>query len=286
MYLHVLQLIEANKNEFSPAEQIVAKYIIEQPDKIIRLTTKQLAEASGASEASIIRFCKRIGINSFTDLKLAIAEKMSPEGQLLQDMSFFPHDTVGEVLEKVRDRSISAITNTYSIINELDLEKAVSVVDKARRVYVYGAGGSSVVAQDISYKLLRINIPTYISQDIHIQMMMVANIEPNDVLFVVSTSGKTKDIMNLITEAKSKGAITILLTQHRKSPAQKLADIILTISDEEKDIRIGTMSARIAQLVIIDAFFIALCMKKGNKVYERIIDTHEAVQSRMKSKKN
>ena len=152
---------------------------------------------------------------------------------------------------------------------------------EAERVYLYGVGGSAVVAEDFTQKLLRLNYLAFQASDIHVQMMMAANLTERDVLFVVSTSGQTKEILKLMNVAQEKGATIVLLTQHGKSPARKLADIVLTISEEENNIRIGTMTARIAQLVVIDALFVALCMKKGHGVYEQIIHTHEVVQ-RMK----
>ena len=109
-------------------------------------------------------------------------------------------------------------------------------------------------------------------------MVMATNMTKDDVLFVVSTSGQTKEVVELMQIAKDKGAAVILLTQHGSSPASRLADILLTISVEEQHIRIGTMSARIAQLAIVDAMFIRLCIQKGNQVFERIIDTHNVIQ--------
>ncbi|WP_163101485.1 MurR/RpiR family transcriptional regulator [Peribacillus alkalitolerans] len=282
--MYVVNLIESNLKDFSPAESNVAKYVLSHPERVIDMSTKHLADACEVSEAAIIRFCKRIGINSFKGLKIEIAKELNPSFDgIIQNSSFLPDDSLIQVMDKVRDRSVSALMNTMKILQVDMLEKASEAIHLAKKVFLYGAGGSSIVAMDASYKLLRINIPTFISLDIHVQMMMVANMEPGDVLLVVSTSGKTKEIIDLLAEAKDKGCVTILLTQHGKSPAQKLADIILATSDEEQNVRIGTMSARIAQLAVIDALFIAVCMKKGPKVYERIIDTHNAVQKRKKS---
>lgn len=278
---YILKLIENQMRNCTPAEQAVADYILDHPEGILVMTTKQLALASGTSEAAIIRFCKRIGINSFKGLKIEIAKEINVEKDAHIDSPLSFDDDLQTVMSKVITKTIQALNNTEKLFSFPALEQAVQALHESNRIYLYGAGGSYVVAHDFSQKLLRINLQAFQSADIHMQTMMVANITPNDVLFVVSTSGKTTEILQLLTEAKNKGAKTILLTQHGRSPAKKLADIVLTISEEEQKVRIGTMSARIAQLAVIDALFIALCMKMGNGVYDRIINTHQAVQ-RMK----
>jgi RpiR family carbohydrate utilization transcriptional regulator len=267
-------------NFLSPAEKVVAEYVLQNPKTVVTLTTKQLALACSSSEATIIRFCKRIGINSFKDLKIEIAKEMNLEEntETLFDSPLQFEDSLETVVNKVATKSIQAITNTTKLLSLEMLEKAIEMLYASKRVFLYGAGGSSIVVQDFTQKLLRINVQAFQSNDIHVQMMMAANMNKEDVLFLVSTSGKTKEILQLISVAKEKETRTILLTQLNKSPARSSADIILDISAEEQNVRIGTMTARIAQLAVIDSLFIGLCMKKGHKIYERIIDTHQTVQ--------
>lgn len=279
---YILKLIENQMKEYSPREQSVAEYILHHPEKVLEMTTKQLAAASKTSEAAIIRFCKRIGINSFKGLKIEIAKEInisSRNPQLDSPLNF--EDDLEMVVNKVVSKTVQALNNTQKLLDVSELEDAVEALSNSERIYLYGAGGSYTVANDLAQKLLRVNLQAFQSPDIHIQTMMVANITERDVLFVVSTSGKTAEILQLLGAAKEKGAKTILLTQHGRSPAKRLSDIVLNISVEEQNVRIGTMSARIAQLAVIDALFIGLCMKLGTQVYERIIDTHKAVQ-RMK----
>ena len=275
----VLTLIDAQMNHYSPAEGRVADYVLGNPTTTLNLTTKQLAKQCQCSEATIIRFCQRVGINSFKELKIELAKdahKVNTEQLPNLPVNF--EDETDAVLEKVISKSMSALMNTSRLVSTSAIDAAAEAIHGAKRVFLYGAGGSSVVALDAQYKLLRIDISALFSLDSHVQMVMATNMTKDDVLFVVSTSGQTKEVVELMQIAKDKGAAVILLTQHGSSPASRLADILLTISVEEQHIRIGTMSARIAQLAIVDAMFIRLCIQKGNQVFERIIDTHNVIQ--------
>ncbi|MEW4282300.1 MurR/RpiR family transcriptional regulator [Priestia koreensis] len=273
------KIIRNQFDHYSASEQLIARYILDHPDQVVEMTTKQLAEASQSSEAAVIRFCKRTGINSFTDFKIELTKDLSASPVSEQWDSPLNHeDNLGDIVNKVFVKTNQALQNTQKLLSLEEIDRAVSLLLKAPRIYIYGAGGSFIVANDLAQKLLRINLPVFQAADIHLQMTMAANMTKEDVLIVISTSGKTKEILDLLTVASEKGTSTILLTQNGRSPARRIADVVLTISEEEHNIRMATMTARIAQLAVIDALFIYLCMQKGPEVYERIIDTHHVAQ--------
>ncbi|WP_404444502.1 MurR/RpiR family transcriptional regulator [Sutcliffiella horikoshii] len=276
----VIKQIERQLDRFTDAEKIVATFVLENAERVTQMSTKELATACSGSEASVIRFCKRLGIQSFKILKIELAKEISARSDAVLDMPLQFHDDTNTVIQKVMMNTMQALQNTQKILTVSSFNEAVEALSGAERVYLYGVVGSAIVAQDFKQKLLRINMPVYQSEDNHLQMMMLANTTKADVVFVISTSGKTKEVIDVLTLAKERGVRTILLTQHAPSPARRLADIVLTMSEEEQNLRIGTMTARIAQLAIIDALFISICSKKGQGVYEQIINTHEAIQNR------
>ena len=64
--------IQSIFNDLTRSERKIAQFIMDQPDEAIKMTASELALASSTSPASIIRFCKSIGIPSFTELKLEL----------------------------------------------------------------------------------------------------------------------------------------------------------------------------------------------------------------------
>ncbi|SDZ61229.1 DNA-binding transcriptional regulator, MurR/RpiR family, contains HTH and SIS domains [Evansella caseinilytica] len=276
----ILKQIERQMDRFTDAEKTVADYVTENAGRVTQMSTKELAAACGGSEAAIIRFCKRLGIQSFKTLKIELAKDISANNDMVPDSPLQFDDDASTIIQKVMFNTIQALHNTEKIVSVPSFTGAVEALSKAERVYLYGVGGSAVVAEDFKQKLLRIGVSAFQSADNHLQMMMVANAAKHDTVFLISTSGKTKEIIDVLSVAKEREVRTILLTQHAASPARRLADIVLTMSEEEQNLRIGTMTARIAQLAIIDALFIAICSTLGQGIYERIIHTHEAVQRR------
>lgn len=279
--VQVLSIVKSHQNEFTKTEKVVADFILENPSIVVSLTTKNLAVQTGTSEAAVIRFCKRIGINSFTDFKIALAKDLDfNKEEPFYDSPIQLEDDTQDLVNKIFSRSSQALQNTSQLLSIEELEKAIDLIHSANRVYLYGAGGSSIVAQDFTLKLLRINITASHHQDIHVQMMSAANMNKDDVLFVVSTSGETKEVLELLTVAKERGTPAILLTQKKKSKARNKANVILDTSLEEQSIRIGTTAARLTQLAIVDTLFTGICIRKGDKIYNYIFDTHDATSRR------
>ncbi|MYL57619.1 MurR/RpiR family transcriptional regulator [Virgibacillus halodenitrificans] len=277
----ILSIVNSYQNDFTKTEKAVADFILEYPSSVVSLTTKDIANKTNTSEAAVIRFCKRIGINSFKDFKIALAKDLDfNREEFFYDSTIQLDDNTYDFVNKIFTRSSKALQSTSQLLSIQELEKAVELIHSANRVYLYGAGGSSIVAHDFTLKLLRINTMAIHHQDIHVQMMNAANMDKNDVLFVVSTSGETKEVLDLLTVAKERGTPAILLTQKKKSKARNKANVILDTSLEEQSIRIGTMAARLAQLAIIDALFTGICIKKGDKIYNYIFDTHDATSRR------
>ena len=274
----VLSQISKMYTTFTPVERRIADIMMEQPEKVVNLPIKDIAALADTSEAAIVRFSKRLGLSGIKVVKVELArelhtidvEKVSSKIELTDDTE--------TLKEKVFNNTIQALYNTEKISDTECIEQAADKILNAKRMVIFGIGGSSLVGSDLKMKLARIDMYAEYTSDNHAAMTAVANCEEGDVLFVISTSGRTKEIIEVIKYAKTRHMSVILLTQKMASPAQRLAEITLTISKEENNIRFATMTARIAQLAIIDLLFLTICSRKGDDVLKRILNTYEAVQ--------
>jgi DNA-binding MurR/RpiR family transcriptional regulator len=91
--------------------------------------------------------------------------------------------------------------------------------------------------------------------DSHIQMSTAATMDSNDVIILFSYSGATNNGLQILELAKARGIHTILVTRFNKSPAAKLADVVLCCGSNEGPFQFGSVAAKIAQLVVVDVLF-------------------------------
>ncbi|WP_160723877.1 MurR/RpiR family transcriptional regulator [Bacillus sp. USDA818B3_A] len=260
----------------SEKERKVADYILKNPEKIIHNTINEVAEDLQVADATVFRFCKRIGFKGYQAMKIALAsEIIEPIQQIHEEISV--NDNEKTVADKIFHSNIRTLENTLQILDGASIEKAVGLLMKANRVEFYGTGGSSVVAMDAFHKFVRTGIKAFAFIDSHFQLMSASQLGENDVAIVISHSGTNKDTINILKTAKKNGAKTIGITSYPKSPICQHSDVALYTSSEETEYRSEALSSRIAQLSIIDALYVNIMVLNNEKAKRSLGKVREAI---------
>lgn len=274
--------IKQGLNTFSPTEMKLGEYILDNSDILMRLSITELAERSGVSEASIVRFCKRLGLKGFQDLKVSISAETAVSGAKKSSIydNIGAQDCASTILHKISKGNIDAIDNTLKVLDALEMDRAINAVCSAKRILLFGNGASSIVALDAQYKFARINMEAIMYFDTHMQLTMASNSREGDVAIGISNSGKTIDVVRCLEIARGNGAKTICITQYGDSEILHASDIKLFTASIENNLRSGAMASRIAQLNIVDSLFVGVACKNYERVVSYLDSTREAVRSK------
>ncbi|WP_416144014.1 MurR/RpiR family transcriptional regulator [Planococcus koreensis] len=276
----LLTKIELALGQLSAAERRIGEYIIQQPDAIPHMTTKELSEKSGVSEATIIRFCKSIGMGSFKSFKLALMKDLTLSDTNLTDFSVLQQkDSPYDLFHKVIHVNKSAIESCADSMDRKELMKAVDALKAAQKIVFFGVGGSSTAAVDAQYKFMRLGYQSITSLDFHYMLSLIPHLTENDVFVAISTSGQTKDVLELARFAKKRGAKVIAITNLNKSPLYKEADIRLCTPNVEQDFRIGSTSSRMTQLTVVDTLYMSVFHHLGENVLQQYYDARKEMES-------
>lgn len=254
----------------SAAEKKVGEYIILHSELIPNMTTKELSKKIGVSEASVIRFCKSIGMGSFKSFKLALVKDLTLTEMNLTDFSILQKkDTPYDSFQKVIQVNKLAIESCTDSMDKKELLKAVDAIKDAKKIVFFGVGGSSTAALDAHYKFTRLGYHSITSLDFHYMLTVIPYLTKNDIFVAISTSGKTRDVLELAQFAQKKGAIVIAITNLDKSPLYRTADIRLCTPNVEQDFRIGSIPSRMTQLTVIDTLYMSIFHHVGEKVIKQ-----------------
>ncbi len=256
---NALERIRQGFSILKPSEKRVSEFILDNPIAIINMSIAELASKTNTSEASIIRMCKALNFNGFKDLKLSVAASIpqdKPVEHKYQDIS--KSSSLSTTIQNIAFNNIYSIKNTLAVINENDLQQSIHALDRARKITIIGLGASAIVAMDFEQKLKRINKWCEALVDTHSQLVSATNLNENDVVFAISYSGETKEILNTVNIAKGNNAKIISLTEFKTNTLQKLSTINLFVSSTENLIRSSATASRISQLTIIDILFTGL----------------------------
>jgi DNA-binding MurR/RpiR family transcriptional regulator len=265
----------------SPAEQRVAQVIIDEAATAARLTITDLAERAGSSETTVIRFCRAMGFNGYSELRLTLAAeagRTSPDEPVGSDIS--QSDDLAQVVKKIAFADARAVEETASQIDIAVLGQVVDLVAGARRVDIYGVGASAFVALDFQQKLHRIGRIAYAWSDTHLALTSAALLDERDVAFGISHTGTTSDTIDAFAEAGRHGARTVALTNFPKSPITRVADLVLTTAARETTFRSGAMASRLAQLTVIDCVFVGVAQRTFQETRTALDATYAAVRGR------
>ncbi|MBZ9977198.1 MurR/RpiR family transcriptional regulator [Mesorhizobium sp. BR-1-1-10] len=263
--MSVLSRISAELDGMAPGDREIGRYIIDNPDQMLRLSTAALAAEIGRSQSSVVKFSQKLGYASYQELKLAVSEAKAQDWQVPAGVihgSIEVGDGFPVILKKLIGSKLLSMQQTVAANSERILSRTLDLLDGARRIHLVGVGASSLVARDFSYKLMKLGRNVLHDSDSHIQMANASTLGPDDVLFALSYSGASIETLRIAELASKRGTTVIAVTGLHDNPLSRVADIRLyTLADEERA-RSSSITARDAQLTLTDLLFILLVQKQ------------------------
>ncbi|WP_306208432.1 MurR/RpiR family transcriptional regulator [Actinoplanes sp. RD1] len=274
--------------EFTGALQRVAEQVLSDPAGASRATIVELAERSGTSPATVTRFCRALGFEGYSELRLGIAAETGRArsagwtvdiGREIQ-----PGDPLERVLAQIMAADTQAMHDTAELLDLAEVERAAVAIAAAPRVNIFGASGSALVGEEMQFSLHRIGVAAWAWTDVHNGLASAALSRTGDVALGISHSGETGETIELLAEASSRGATTIALTSFPRSPLAELADIVLLTATQATTFRPDALSARHPQLVVLDLLYVAVAQRtheRSNAAFQRTaraVSGHKAVK--------
>ena len=241
-------------NDMGKSEKRVADWLFSHSGEVLPYSISDLASKCESSEATIVRFSKRLGCVGYQELKLLLAQERDKK---VIAPTITGDDDCYAIFEKVCNDAYMSLERTKKSLCAEAMTDAAAAIAAARRVVLIGLGTSASVAVDAANKFLRAGCNSSAYSDTHLQAIAVSQLKPGDVLIGISRSGASKDIVEAMKTAKMHGVKTIALTSKEKSPITRQSDILLLTDTEETRHSTLGLNSHIARLIVIDA----LCYK-------------------------
>jgi DNA-binding MurR/RpiR family transcriptional regulator len=266
----VLARVRSQLPGYTGALQRVAAQVISDPPGAARATIVELAERSGTSPASVTRFCRALGFDGYADLRLALAGETGRGAGLnglasgwTEDIGreIEPGDPLDRVLNQIMAADTQAMRDTAAMLDLVEVERAADAIVNANRIDIYGASGSALVGAEMQLSLNRLGLAAWSWLDVHNGLASAALLRSGDVAIGISHSGRTRETVEMLAEAGSRGAVTIALTGYPSSPLAELADLVLRTAAQPTTYRPDALSARHPQLVVLDLLYIGVAQR-------------------------
>lgn len=239
--------------QLTVSEKKIADYVAHQQQRVQYMSISELAEACDVAEATVTRFCRRLGLAGYNAFKLAVANASSgsiPPEDMHGDIT--EGDSVAEISAKLYTAQINAITQTRDLINADAVIAAADILCSAGKVLCMGQGGSGIMAQEAAHLFSNMLPGFFPVTDIHMQALYASGLTEKDAVLYFSYSGAVRSLSDVLDVVRDRGAKTILVTRFPKSPAAAYADVVLQCGSNESPLQHGSVAARTAQLYLLD----------------------------------
>ncbi len=267
----MLDRIRASIPALPPAEQRVAKLVLNDARSFASLPVGELAERAHVSKPTVVRFCRSVGYDGLADFKLKLAGSVN-EGVPFVHRSVDDDDKAGDIVVKVIDNAVAAMLRYRNAAAGQAVERAIEALtttcQQRGKIEFYGVGNSAMVAMDAQHKFFRLGVSAMAISDSHTQVMSATMLKPGDCVVIFSNSGRSSDLMDVDEIARKKGATVIVVTA-TGSPlaveAQHGPLHILLAADHPEDAdRYSPMVSRLLHLLIVDILTTGVALRLGS----------------------
>lgn len=272
-----LSIIRQKYADMPRGQQKIADYIMESPSEVVNSSISELAQrTSSKSESSIVRFYRSLGFDSYRSFRLTVAQEIASKNFFRSYEDIENNDTPHDIKRKIFNAAMLTINANAQIDNDDCYEKAFHMLLNAKRIILLGYAASAAVCCYAHFRFLELGLNCHFSSDAHINTAILTKPDPNDLLFCVSMSGETRDIIRPLENAKISGAKIIALTGNPESTLAKMADVTIHTSTDETTFIADAMNARLAQMCTVDALFSMISISGGSDTFTRLRLTRQA----------
>jgi DNA-binding MurR/RpiR family transcriptional regulator len=251
---NLMNSIEMSKETFTQTEVELAQYILQNPEEASKLTISQMAKKLHLSPATITRFSQKLSFSGFNEFKHELKRYVDLNNVPSEHKDIKQMEHFAKLYHNYQD----IIDNTFGITEYTRVQKAVELLNKARKIQIYGLGSSGIAAHEFQVKFFRVGLPVEAITDPHLAVMNAALCEEDSVIIGISISGETKEVIRAVKIAKRQGAKVIVFTGTKESTLSQVGDITLQVTGKNNMYMGQNISPLLPLLLLFDLLYTEL----------------------------
>lgn len=283
--MSVLTHLKTTYNELKPVQKIIADYFLGTDFESLNASIEDIAKKTGTSVASISRFCKKLGYESFQHFKISLSRDLKYEPETVLPI-FSMDDGPDLSIRKVFSEAVSNLQATEGIVDFDSIKKVAEMIVKTKIVYFFGLGGSGKVGTLGEVWFSHIGYTSRAVIDPYEMIVTAGHADDKCNIIALSHSGSTTPVIEAAEIAKSNNAFVIGITNYRKSPLAGLADAVLLTACPERQVHFAQSNSMVAQSTLLRSLYILAASKSRGIAEKRVNSIEKDVKSRLRKKVN
>jgi len=274
---HCLYTIRTLYPKLSAKEREIADYILTNTAEAVNPSIDQLAETIGISQSTLVRFVRKLGFKGYQRFRIALAtETLQANSRMYETPVDDSHDIIDLVCTNVQN----TLNLTRELVDLHTIQEATRMVTQAKRIFLFGLGGSQIIAQDAFHKFVRIGLDCSVTADYHLQLMLASQTDASCIGIIISHTGSTMDTIAIAEELKERDCPFIVITTSVTSSLARMATLSIGVAGSKTSTISEAFSSRIAQMVVIDILYVTLLESLGNPAVEHLESMRRTIAKR------
>lgn len=257
----LLQRLSANRADLTPKARVIADYILNNPRKVIFMTTKELSRAARVSEATVVRFVNQLGYRGYGDFLQELRDIIDTELTLIDRVGLT--DMKAPESERFRRVVYSEIDNLKQLHETLaqdEVNRAVDLLHSSSAVYVVGSRLSYTFAYYLGWSLTKIRTRVQIMRGSDSTCIDFLTIAPADALVVIfATTRYPNELIRLGKLAKRLALTLLVITDGALCPLIPFADLSIVAPSRH----IPLIGSPTTLACLINFFVVELAARRG-----------------------
>jgi len=228
----------------------IAHFAMLNPAEFLALDAREIGYQCGTSEATVVRFCQRIGYRGLSEMKKVLGRELA--ANLISSRVTGKFNRGNPALERVFSSCAEALRDTLSGMDRAKIDSIATAIARCERLYLFGAGGSGHIAQVAALNFLALGFQTIAFVD-PIQQHAAAKLAtPRDVAIAVTYSGNQRDLAETLQTVRKRRAFCVGITSFQQSLISKSAHDLLLMFIPPETLRGQAGAHRVAQIALLD----------------------------------
>lgn len=268
MAVSLLQQILHESSAMKSAELRIARFVSTKPGEVIHMSMARLSQECDVSDPTIMRFCRRFGFESYQDFKLNLAQNLVPSAPFAYEQ-IVPGDFIQNVVRKTARNSLNAIQRLLEDLVPEQVETGAKLLHGASWIGIYASGISEITAFDAEHKFQRLGMRCSALIGRKKQWLHAETSRPNELALIFSQSGHTKQIVDIATAVRAKGARVLSVTA-AESPLARVSDALIAVLPYDRTELMTPLASRLNHHLVVNMLVTAIAITSGSEFPDQL----------------
>ncbi|MBA4686281.1 MAG: MurR/RpiR family transcriptional regulator [Candidatus Galacturonibacter soehngenii] len=265
-----------DKSGFTESEKCIADYILKNKNQVQQLTAKELAKETLTSKSSIVRFCKKLGVSGFQELKKHIYTEIVLEVKETKNHKLLMIDnksTYSDYLQSVDFLYQFVVNRMHGQLNHNVMKRIMNRLNKMERIDFYSSGLGHSIGEATAHKYSALGIESMAYSSINEAFWVTNKNNQKTAAFVISLSGKNPSVIHIAKSLKRYGIYVIGIAGHSSKEMKEHCDEVVPMIEGKIPTGMEHMAIVLSLNYIFDLIFTSLYGKR----YDRQIELYKKV---------